>query len=322
MSLLSNHTPMSVPVHVIHGRREGPRLFVCAAVHGDEINGVEIIRRLLKLSRLSRLRGTLLAVPVVNAFGFIGLTRYLPDRRDLNRSFPGSSHGSLAAQLANLFMREVVARATHGIDLHTAAVHRINFPQVRADLSNHEVEQLAHAFGAPLVLDAAFREGSLRRAAMEEGVPTIVYEAGEALRFDEFAVRVGVNGVVRVMRALGMLTPDRGRALKAKPVLARSSYWVRAPAGGILRAPLAAGTQVEAGGRLGIVADPFGETEFPVEANDGGILIGRSNLPIVNQGDALFHIARFVDPNRAAERVELFRDELDLESEESQLDIV
>ena len=171
---LSTHTPITMPLQVVHGRQAGPTLFVCAALHGDEINGVEIIRRLMRLSALRRLRGTLIAVPIVNVPGFLSQSRYLPDRRDLNRSFPGSQGGSLAARLARLFLDEVVAKSTHGIDLHTGAVHRDNFPQVRGDLGNPETERLALAFGVPVVINTGFREGSLREAAARRNVPVIV----------------------------------------------------------------------------------------------------------------------------------------------------
>jgi predicted deacylase len=311
MSVLYDHTPMTLPVHVIHGRREGPTLFVSAAVHGDELNGVEIIRRLLKVSRLKRLRGTLIAAPVVNVYGFIGGTRYLPDRRDLNRSFPGSSRGSLAAQLAHLFMKEVVGRSTHGIDLHTGAIHRTNFPQIRADFSDSELKRMARAFGAPLMLDASHLAGSLRGAATERSVPTLVYEAGEALRFDELALRVGLRGVIRTMQALGMLGKSDPADTKVTPILARSSYWVRAPAGGVLRSRVRSGSKIAPESELGTIADPFGDREIPVLAGDGGILIGRTNLPAVNQGDGLFHIARVVDPDSAEKVVEQFHDELE-----------
>ena len=204
MSLLSDHTPMDMPIHVIHGKRDGPRLFISAAIHGDELNGVEIIRRILKTPRVNKLRGTLIAVPIVNVFGFLAHTRYLPDRRDLNRSFPGNEKGSLTSQLAYLFMKEVVLRCTYGIDLHTGAIHRSNLPQIRADLTDPMMEQLAKHFSAPLVLHSDLRDGSLRRAATDKQIPTMLFEAGEALRFDELAIRLGVRGIIRVMQTLGM----------------------------------------------------------------------------------------------------------------------
>ncbi len=289
---LSTHTPIAMPIHVVRGRRPGPTLFVCAALHGDEINGVEIIRRLLRLSALKRLQGTLIAVPIVNVLGFLSQSRYLPDRRDLNRSFPGSPQGSLAARLARIFLDEIVANSTHGIDLHTAAIHRDNFPQVRANLDDPECERLARAFGVPFVINTGFREGSLREAAAEFSVPVIVYEAGEALRFDESCIRAGVKGVVRVMRQLTMLPPSSRRVRRPDPLVIRSSKWVRAPHSGLLRSATALGSAVGEGQLLGLISDPFGENEVEVRASVGGVIIGRSNIPVVHEGDALFHIAR------------------------------
>ncbi len=187
---------LSLPVEVVNGREPGPRLFLCAAVHGDEINGVEIIRRILRKRLTQGLRGTLIAVPVVNLLGFTGLTRYLPDRRDLNRSFPGSPSGSVASRLAHVFVREIVENATHGIDFHTGAVHRSNLPQVRACLDDQETNRLAHAFGVPVLIDAKVRDGSLRQEVHERKIPMLVYEGGEALRFDEAAIRGGRPGRV------------------------------------------------------------------------------------------------------------------------------
>lgn len=318
ISLLYDHTPMTLTVHVIHGRRPGPRLFVCAAVHGDELNGVEIIRRLIRLSRISRLRGTLVAVPIVNIYGFISNTRYLPDRRDLNRSFPGSSQGSLASQLANVFMKEVVGCCDYGIDLHTGAIHRTNFPQVRADLSNPELKKMAKAFSVPIILHAPFRDGSLRKSAMDINVPTLVYEAGEALRLDEVSIRSGVNGVLRVMQSLGMLGSKLLRPSRIRSILASSSYWVRAPEGGILRASITSGTSIEPGRILGKIADPYGKDEIEIVAKETGVLIGRSNLPVVNQGDALFHIAKVLDVEIAEQTVEKFHDEFDTGDEDNE----
>ena len=289
---LSTHTPINMPVRVNHGRRDGPVLFVCGAIHGDEVNGVEIIRRLMRLSGLRRLRGTLIAVPIVNVFGFLNNSRYLPDRRDLNRSFPGRSSGSLAGRLAEMFLREIVSKSTHGIDLHTAAVHRDNYPQIRADLDNPELERMARAFGAPLTINADLREGSLRAAAAKLGVPVMVYEGGEALRFDELPIRSGVNGVVRCMRELEMLRETKPRKMTRQPAVIRSSIWVRAPKSGIMRAVIALGRPVVQGGLLGVVSDPFGGNEIEVRAPADGIVIGRTYLPQVHEGDALFHIGR------------------------------
>jgi len=307
---LYTHTPMTIPVHVISGKKPGPRLFVSAAIHGDEINGVEIIRRFLKLPALKRIKGTIIAVPIVNVHGLINHSRYLPDRRDLNRSFPGSEKGSLAARLAHLFMREIVANSTHGIDLHTGAIHRSNLPQIRANLDNSETETLARAFDVPVIISSNLRDGSLREAAAEYGIPMLLYEAGEALRFDEVSIRAGVKGITNVMRTLEMLPPGRSKSKKHKePVVARSSSWARAPDSGILRAMVPLGARVKKNTLLGVVADPFGETEANVYSGFNGIVIGRTNLPLVNEGDALYHIARFEDIHEIEAKVDEFQEE-------------
>ncbi len=308
---LYTHNPMSCPVYVVHGRRPGPVMFLSGAIHGDEINGVEIIRRVLNRKSLQRIKGTLVAVPVVNVFGFIAQTRYLPDRRDLNRSFPGSEKGSLAARIAHIFLEEIVAKCTHGIDLHTAAIHRDNFPQVRANLDDPEIDRMARAFNSPVIINTTIAEGTLRNAAAELGIPVIVYEAGEALRFDEVAIRAGERGVISTMRELGMLPKLKSSRKKAEPFVARSSSWVRAHKSGILRANRRLGEKVGKDELLGVLSDPFGSKDEKVKANHEGIIIGRTNLPLVNEGEALFHIARFDDAVSVVETVEVFQNEMD-----------
>jgi predicted deacylase len=292
VSVLSDHTPVSMSAHVVHGRRPGPVLFVSGAIHGDEIIGVEIIRRLLRARPLERLRGTLLAIPVVNSFGFLSRSRYLPDRRDLNRSFPGHASGSLAARLAYLFMNQIVQRADFGIDLHSAAVNRVNLPQIRVSPSKPETMGLAKTFGAPLILTSRIRDGSLRHAGQSRGVDVIVYEAGEALRFDELSVRTGVAGILRVMREMDMIAGKGVPKLRVNSIQSTSSYWVRAPAGGLLRSYRTVGEEISAKDVLGGISDPFGDTDTEVIPEDPGLLIGRTQLPVVNEGDAVFHIAR------------------------------
>lgn len=292
---LNSHTELALPVHVVHGKRPGPRLFVSAAVHGDELNGVEICQRLLEHKGLSRLHGTLLVIPVVNVYGMIHQTRYLPDRRDLNRSFPGSETGSLAARLAHLFMREIVARCTHGIDLHTGAILRSNLPQIRANLDDPATHEMACAFAVPVLLNSPLRDGSLREAAASHDVAMLLYEAGEAMRYDEVAIRAGYHGVVNVMRHIGML-PSRAKTRGvAEPFVAKNSAWVRAPESGMVRHTVALGRQVAKGDTLGMISDPYSSYEVPITSPYKGIVIGRSESPMTHEGEAMFHIARFRD---------------------------
>ena len=319
LPLLYTHTPVVLSTQVIRGRRDGPRLFISAAIHGDEINGVEIIRRLMRASAISHLRGTLITVPVVNVYGFVRQTRYLPDRRDLNRTFPGSEKGSLAARLAHIFMSEIVDKSTHGIDLHTGAVHRDNLPQIRGAFEDGDiVDRMARAFGAPVILNSDLRDGSLREAACDRGIPIVIYEAGEALRFDELSIRAGVKGIIGVMREIGMLRPSRksGFSKKPQPVVARSSVWVRASQSGVLRAVIPMGARVKKGEMLGMIGDPYGENEEPVLATASGVVIGKVNLPLVSEGEALYHIARFGEPLEAANMVEHFQSEYSPETDE------
>lgn len=292
VSILPDHTPVGLHVQVHHGKRTGPTICVTAAVHGDEVIGVEIVRRLLRAPQLASLRGTLLAVPVVNSFGFLSRSRYLPDRRDLNRCFPGHPSGSLGSRLAHIFLNEVVQRCDFGIDLHSAAIHRTNLPQVRISPRDPFTHQMAIDFGAPVVLTSSLRDGSLRAVAAKQGTPILLYEAGEGLRFDEMAVRAGVAGILRVMRAKDML-PAKGIAKpKVAPYFCSASTWLRAPAGGLLRTFRAEGETVAKGDVLATVSDPFGTVETDLLAPSPGILIGRAILPVVNEGDAVFHLAQ------------------------------
>jgi len=303
----SKYTPLTMPVHVVHGKREGPVVFVSGAIHGDEINGIEIIRRVLQTKAIDKMSGTLICVPIVNVYGFYNRTRYLPDGRDLNRSFPGSKSGSLAARVARIFANEIVDKSTHGIDLHTGANHRVNLPHIRANLDNPECNRLARAFGSPVVIGANLRDGSLRQYALEKGLSMLLYEAGEALRFDPISIRAGARGVLNVLRTLDML-PARKTPKEHKVIETRSSQWVRAPQAGLLRIEVALGSRVEAGQVIGRIADTAGENEEIVDSPVTGIIIGRTNLPVVYEGDALFHIARFGNSVTVKKAIETFQD--------------
>ena len=303
VSTLTDDTPVHLSVHVVQGRRPGPVLFVSAAIHGDEVIGVEIMRRLLRAKPLDSMAGTLLAVPIVNTFGFLNHSRYLPDRRDLNRCFPGLSEGSMASRLAHIFMTEVVTRADVGIDLHSAAIHRTNLPQIRLSPGNARLAELGRAFGAPVMMTSKLREGSLRMAAEEEGVDVLLYEGGEGLRFDELAARAGVSGILRVMHHLGMIARKGVPRTRHAPIQANSSHWYRAPAGGLARGFVAIGEAVVPGTVLGAVSDPFGQTDHEVICQQAGIVIGRSNMPAVYEGEALFHVAETTRADAAAEGV-------------------
>lgn len=286
---LPTGTTLSLPVAVIRGRHPGPCLWLSAAIHGDELNGVEVIRRIIRSLKVAGLHGTVLAVPVVNIFGLLEQSRYLPDRRDLNRSFPGSPRGSLAARLAAIFMKEVVSHCTHGIDLHTAAIHRTNYPQIRANLEDPTTYQFAQAFGAPIMIHSSIRDGSLRESAAKRKIPTLLYEAGEALRFSEDAIRIGTEGVWRSLAHLGMYSADPP---PAPPVLeSRETRWVRASRGGFWHRTVTLGQQVSKRDPLGLITDAFGDKPTVVRSPSDGWIIGHNQNPLIHQGDALVHVA-------------------------------
>ena len=263
----------SLPVKVINGRSAGPNIWLSAAIHGDELNGIQIIKRVIRDLDAKTLRGAVIAVPIVNPLGFIIESRYLPDRRDLNRSFPGSARGSTASRLAFLFMEQVVSQCTVGIDLHTATNHRMNLPQVRANLDDPDTLSLARAFGAPFSIHARLRDGSLRQAAVERGKTMLLYEAGQAHRFDDDAIEAGVAGVMRTLRAMGMVDMRLPRVRATR--LIRRTKWVRARRGGIVDMLVHLGDRVEKGQVVASISDA-----------------------LVNLGDSLVHIATETGPDR------------------------
>lgn len=313
------NTPTQLPIRVISGRRNGPIVFISAAIHGDELNGIEIIRRLRKLNVLKRLKGTLILVPIVNIYGIMTLSRYLPDRRDLNRCFPGSLKGSLAGRVAKKFFDEIVSKCDLGIDLHTGAIHRSNLPQIRTNLNNEYTLNLAKKFEAPVVMHSELRDGSLRSEAQEEGIPILLYEAGEALRFDETSIRIGVKGIVNVLREMGML-PKLTRPKRFKiPIISRSTKWERATHGGMIRTIKALGDTVEAGEIIAYIDDPFEDEIFEITSTFDGVIIGKSEIPLVQEGDAVFHIAKFRNLDMAEDKIEYFNEDAIERSEFSEL---
>lgn len=306
---LFDYTEMTIPVEVVRGKEDGPVLFISAAIHGDEINGIEIIKRVLARKKtLSKIKGTLIAVPIVNVFGFNRNIRYLPDRRDLNRCFPGSDVGSLGGQVAHIFMTEIVSKCTHGIDLHTAAVNRNNLPQIRACIDDPETKRLALNFGVPVVVNSDVRDGSLRQAAVDKGIPMLLFEGGKALRYEEKVIKSGINGILSVMKSIGMIEGKKVsiKERKKEVFIARSSHWIRAPHSGSLRVSKQLGNRVKADELLGVLSNPFGQDKVEVRAKKTGIIIGMNMLPLVNNGDALFHVATFKDSGEVEERVEMF----------------
>ena len=310
ISQLYTTSKVSIPVRVVRGWNDGPRLFLTAAVHGDEINGTQVIRELMYDVDLSRLRGTLVCVPVVNLFGFLNHSRYLPDRRDLNRSFPGTIRGSLSSRLARKVFSEIVRRCDYGIDLHTASEGKVNLPHIRADLGSRVTARLARAFGTEVVINDVAGKGTLRHSAKEAGIPVITYEGGEPLRFERPVVKRGLSGIMNVMASLGMVD-----ATKTKPlfqIVTRTTTWVRAERGGILDLAVRPGDLVTKNQELGVTTDPFGRERHALHAPTSGLVVGATTIPSVHPGDAVIHIAKLTSSLSRIRRLLSGRSLLDL----------
>jgi predicted deacylase len=283
--------PVWLPVRVVRGARPGPALFVCGAIHGDEINGTGIVRELILGDPPEIVAGTLILIPVVNMFGFEHHSRYLPDRRDLNRCFPGSRAGSLTARLASTFFREIVLRCQYGIDLHSAATHRINLPHVRADLADPggRTARIARAFGCELIINSPGPEQSLRRVACQAGCATMVLEAGEVWKVEPGVLRIGVQGVRNVLADLGMA--DVPKLQPPVQIEVERTTWVRSAAGGMLRFNVSLGEFVERGQPVAVCTDLLGHGAAPVRSHADGLVMSVSTLPVVKPGDPVAHVA-------------------------------
>jgi len=295
---LPSGTQLSLPIQVLHGPRPGPTVWLSGAIHGDEIVGVEIIRQVVERVDERTLAGTVIAAPVVNVFGFVAESRYLPDRRDLNRSFPGSERGPLAARIAHLFIEHVVSVSDYGVDFHAGSDDRTNLPQLRGNLDDPETHRVAMAFGTPLVVHSKTIKGTLRETAVKQGKTILLFEGGEPRRFSPRAVDAGVTGTLRALAVLGMID-EAPPGPPARPRVSRHTTWVRATRGGIFRLHVRLGDLVERGQKLGVIAGPAGREGQSVRARATGMVMGHAVNPVVHQGDGLVHIAELEEASAA-----------------------
>jgi uncharacterized protein len=285
---LPSHTVIDTPIYVSRGNEDGPVLALTAGMHGDEINGMEIVRRLLDSGLHQPKRGVTVCMPIVNVYGFLNYSRDVPDGKDINRSFPGTKNGSLASRVAYHLMHDVIPFIDVGIDFHTGGNMRTNYPQVRTVLSNQRNLELASAFSAPFTIDSGFRPNSLRKEAAKKGKNIIVYEGGESLRFDQQAIEEGLAGTLRLMKYLHMIDWAPDPAEENKTIW--STTWIRSRNAGLFQSNVKCGQLVHKGEWVGTITDPFGEFKEQIRANETGYVIGLNNIPVINAGDALMHI--------------------------------
>jgi len=289
---LPSGTWIKMPVYVYRSKNPGPSILLSGGLHGDETNGVEIVRRILKSRHLDDLlQGTVVAVPIMNIFGFLNFSRAVPDGKDVNRSFPGKQSGSLASLTAWNISNKILPSIDYILDFHTGGASRVNYPQVRYTPDDEKSKELAQLFSAPVMMPSATIAKSLRWYAGSLGKSVLVYEGGESMRNDEFVIEEGVNGSLRLLQGLGMMknVATGGQA----SISLNSSKWIRATKSGMFRPFKSAGDHVEAGDTLGIINDPFNAYEAVIKSNVAGFLIGHNNVSLVHRGDALFHLGLF-----------------------------
>ncbi|MDQ3290927.1 MAG: succinylglutamate desuccinylase/aspartoacylase family protein [Bacteroidota bacterium] len=289
VSRLPSGTVIDIRVYVYRALEDGPVLLLMAGMHGDEVNGIETIRRMIRRKMLYPKRGTVIAIPILNIYGFLNFSREVPDGKDVNRSFPGSKSGSLASRVANRFTQEILPYIDYGIDFHTGGASKSNYPQIRCLMEYPENERLSRAFGAPFIINSGMRPKSLRKEAFEQGKYIIVYESGESLRLDERGIKQAIQGTTQVLQELEMQEADP-KASPEKSVLCVKSKWIRAKVSGIFRCRIKVGQYIENGEVYGSLADPYGNTALKLTSPYTGYIIGLNNMTVVNQGDALLHV--------------------------------
>jgi predicted deacylase len=285
---LPSHTSIDIVINVARSIESGPTLLLMGGLHGDEINGIEIIRRLIERRFNIPKVGSVICIPILNIYGFIHFSRYVPDGKDVNRSFPGNRNGSLASRIAFYLMQEIIPQIDYGVDFHTGGDDRSNYPQIRCVLTNKINQKLADAFHAPFTVNSKYRPKSLRQSAAKLGKNIIVFEGGESSRFDEFAIQQGVEGTLRLMNNLGMR--DELPSPICKNQIIRNSSWIRAKSSGIFVPSVRYGEYVVKNSVVGSISDPFGEFKTSLKTRNSGYVIGLNHQPLIHQGDALMHI--------------------------------
>ena len=286
---LPTHTLIDLPIFIKRAKEEGPVVLISGGIHGDEINGIVSVRRMLEEEVINPIKGTIIFIPLVNIYGFLSNSRTFPDGRDLNRSFPGSKKGSLASQIAFILSNEIIPLIDYGIDFHTGGRMLSNHPQIRVDYKDKKGLELAKAFGTHFILNSPHIEKSFRKEAYKNRKHILVYEGGESMRLDDYAMEEAILGTKRMLMYLGMI---EGKLESKDTIMVRESSWVRAKVSGIFTSSVRLGDEVKKGQVLAKISDPYGQLKIPIKATHNGFVVGLNNNPVVNAGDALVHVGR------------------------------
>ena len=288
IALLPSHSPIGLNIIVSRSKNPGPTLLLTGGLHGDEVNGIEIVRRIIEYGYNVPECGTIICIPIINVYGFIHFSRYVPDGKDVNRSFPGNKSGSLASRVASFLMKEIIPKIDYGIDFHTGGADRTNYPQIRCLMTDPVNAKFADIFNAPFTLNSKFRSQSFRQSAAKIGKKILVYEGGESARFDEFAIKTGIEGTMRLMKHLGM--SNRDTLSSTKNLFIKKSSWIRSKASGLFQPTVNCGQAVTKNQVVGHLTDPYGSFKVSIRSILEGYVIGINNNPILHQGDAVIHI--------------------------------
>ena len=290
---LNTHSKIEVPIIVSRGHTDGPCLLLIGGIHGDETNGVEIVRQIIASGQNKPQKGTVICIPLLNVFGFLNQKREFPDGRDLNRAFPGSDKGSLASRFAYHLMSKVIPKVDYCIDFHTGGAQRFNYSQIRIDTNDEDTLKLANVFGAPFIVHSKTQEKTFRKSMVDLGKKVLLFEGGKSLSLDKIVTKVGIQGAINVMHHLGMrdFTSKISKPnLEVPPIIIRNSRWIRATYSGMYRSYISVGQKVEKGAKLGSISDPFGDFEKFFRNKQEGYILNSNHSPIVIQGDALLYI--------------------------------
>nr|WP_321227352.1 succinylglutamate desuccinylase/aspartoacylase family protein [uncultured Psychroserpens sp.] len=289
---LHTRNTLDVPIIIERSKKPGPTLLITAGIHGDEINGVEIVRQIIAKGINKPKKGTIICVPVVNVFGFLNMNRLFPDGRDLNRVFPGSANGSLASRVAHLVMKEIIPHVDFAMDFHTGGADRFNAAQIRITREEPRLTELAHIFGAPFIYYSNNINKSFRNACSKAGVPMLLFEGGKSFNIHDNITNTGVNGAKRVLHHLGMLNSKfKVSKPKTEAIIIEDSKWLRAKFSGMFKATAAINSYVKKDDVLGNITDPYGSFNHFVKAPNAGYIFNVNESPIIYQGDAIFHIS-------------------------------
>jgi uncharacterized protein len=288
---LPTHTLIDLPIFIKRAKEDGPVVLISGGVHGDEINGVVAVKKMMDEDQIIPIKGTIIFIPLVNIYGFLSNSRTFPDGRDLNRSFPGSKKGSLASQIAYIISNEVVPQIDYGIDIHTGGRMLSNYPQIRVDFKDKKGLELAQAFGTHFVVNSTLIDKSFRKEAFKKRKHILVYEGGESMRLDPYAIEEAIAGSKRLLYHLGMI---EDKIAPKNTMIVKESYWTRAKDSGIFTSAVNLGDEVKKGQILARVSDPYGQLKVPVKCPRNGFVIGLNNNPVVNVGDALIHVGNVI----------------------------